>query len=947
MSSLYNLQGVWSSVIPYKYLDAVTYGKYTYICTNYSGSVDQRPDQTPLVWVQMPVITQEDQYYLKSRELLLPYEDARYQSLINAMANFYTMRNDQSIWGSFLRAVSMELARIEYMYSYDIVAKNPQYLTPPDIKREYADPLFVTGNFQQLSQFDSGNFGGSFGQWVANTGVVFNTAIYDNNGNIQVATTAGETGRYTPSWSLIVGKTTIDGSVVWTNSGVAPTTLAYPIGYRDMLVDLLAAYQEGATAKSIQDVIYAYTGKNIVVEELYKEISDGFYDQSDRNSVKVSVNVGGSDPLVDINSLEELQQITNSLYGAIDLAKPAHVGLEFTTVFGSDENIDCFISSQFLSQKQLSTLSENQQIYYSLIAYIPNPCTWEPNTTYTLNDIIQDSNGYLQIATFPLTSPPITNGISGTTMPDWTTLFNMTTPDNQVIWVNIGSPIISWLASTNYAQGSLIQDTNGDTELAIVGGVSGVNKPNWDTNSTTDGQVTWVNITSSTQIWSDSTTYNTGDIVRSSKGVFYLAKAVSINQNPVTDNTYWLPLLSIVAPPISIGSYNNLPSSQKPYFQGYYQNLNCVGTGINDMLRIIIQQYEEPPFDPMLYQAPIFDVNNPTTTLASYGYHIFSPLSQTNWLTLQNTPQVWVNTSTYSKGTLVRGRPVSTPGNFNAGVWTPGGWQLYRALKKNGVGSAAGVQDPLTSSTYWAPLAGLSGQLAPSIYQAYYRSANGQYIAGSSLQQWAPNTSFYTGQYAIDPTGNLQIAVDTSSSLSPVTTMGVTSPIINVANINHAVVISNNVLTLMVDSRLESMGLVPGTSSVTILNFTYATFLNGLTLPVANLGTTSSPPVNTISMAFNHENYDSGLQSESAATVSVAFSTSVDVPTYDGTILWEYLGSNYINAPAKWIQVVNSTNTPTGEVANWDVNHQMGLLAPRLDNVWEIAGDTLNSYEME
>ena len=279
-SPLYNSRGTWSSTTQYAYLDAVTYSRHTYICTTVSGSLNQRPDQNASVWVQMPVVTQEDEYYLRSREDLLQYEDARYQSLINAMANFYTMRNDQSVWGSFLRAISIELARIEYMYSYDVVAKDPQYLTPPDIKREYADPLFVTGNFQQLSQFDSGSFGASFGQWAAGTGIILRTAILDSNGNIQIATTAGQSGSVEPSWTLTTGATTDDGGVVWTNAGAAPATLAYPIGYRDMLVDLLAAYQEGATAKSIQDVIYAYTGKNIVVEELYKEIANGFYDQS-------------------------------------------------------------------------------------------------------------------------------------------------------------------------------------------------------------------------------------------------------------------------------------------------------------------------------------------------------------------------------------------------------------------------------------------------------------------------------------------------------------------------------------------------------------------------------------------------------------------------------------------------------------------------------------------
>ena len=804
---LYNSRGTWSVATQYNYLDSVTYGKYTYICTEISGSIAQLPSTYTSVWVQMPVVTQEDQYYLRSREELLQYEDARFQSLINAMTNYYTTANDQSEWGAFLRAVAMELARIEYMYSYYIVSKDPQYLTPPDIKREYSNPLFVTGTFQQNAQFDSGDFGASFGQWAAVTGVIFRTAIQDTNGNIQIATQAGETGALEPSWAVQEGLTTVDNTVVWTNAGAAPAALAYPIGYKDMLIDLLAAYQEGATPKSIQDVIYAYTGKNIIVEELYKEIvPGGFYDQSDRNAIKVSVGVGGDDPLTEIENLTELQQITNSLYGAMDLAKPAHVGLEFTTIFGVDENIDCFISPRYLTQYQLDTLTASQQLYYVLIGYVlanPSVLGWHPNTLYAAGSLIQDTNGNIQYSAV--------GGVTGTVAPVWaTTLENATPDDGDVIWINIGTP------------------------------------------------------------------------------------------------------------QITIAAYQALPSQQQAVYQAYYQNLNCVGTGIDDTLRIIIQQYEEPPFDPMLYQAPILDPTNPTTTLASYGRHILSPLSQAAWTALQVNPVVWSGSSTYNKGALVRGLSVMTSGVFNAGGWTPGGWQLYRALKKS-------TNQPVSNTAYWLPLT------TPSIYQAYYNSGNNQYVTG--ITSWSPVTAFYTGQYMIDNEGSLQIA----------STQGVSSPIVNVSSNYQSVMISNNVLTVVIGGNgTAGMGLVANVSTVILLGFTFATFLNGQYLQVVSF------TQNSISMTIIHDNYTSGSQLESAATIQIAFSQSATVPTYDGTIVWQYLGVNNLNNPAKWIQVVDSTDSVTGEVANSDVHHQMGLLAPRTDLVWEIGGgDYLNEYEEE
>jgi hypothetical protein len=812
-SPLYNSRGTWSATVQYNYLDSVQYGKYKYICTANSGSLNQRPDQN-LVWVQMPVIVQEDQYYLRSREDLLQYEDARYQSLVNAMANFYTTRNDQSVWGSFLRAVAIELARIEYMYSYDVVTKDSQFLTPPDIKRQYADPLFVTASFQQVSQFDSGDFGASFGQWSKDTGIILRTAILDSNGNIQVATTAGATGTADPSWALTTGATTSDGSVVWANAGPAPSTLAYPVGYRDMLVDLLAAYQEGATVNSIQDVIYAYTGKKIVVEELYKQIvTGGFYDQSDRNAIKVSVNVGGSDPLTDISSLTELQQITNSLYGAIDLAKPAHVGLEFTTVFGADENIDCFISPRFLTQYQLNTLTASQKRYYNLIAYVlvqPVVTAWKANTVFAANSIIQDTNGNIQLT--------VTGGITGATTPTWNSAHEG--------------------ATTEY-----------------------------DSASPPAALITWVNV--GTQR-------------------------------------------------ITIAAYNALPTAQKALYQGYYQDLNCVGTGIDDTLRIIIQQYEEPPFDPMLYQAPIFDPKNPTTTLAAYGRRLLAPLSPTNWTTLTTTPQVWGIGGTYSKGDLVRGRAYPTANS----------WSLYRAVKKNGVGTSAGARDPLTNPTYWSLLP------SPSVYQAYYLS-NGQYVLG--IRQWIKSTAFYTGQFMFDNNGNLQIA-STGGTTSPVATIDTSKP--DGVSINN-----NNLLTLKVVSTV-GMGLqitdTQNPSLLTLLGFTYAAFLNGLTLPVTDFGP------DYITMAYTHTAYTTALHAETFAVIQTGFNATTNKLSYDGSVVWKNLGLNYLTDPSKWIAVVDSNNNVTGEVANWDVTHPMGLLAPRTDLVWEISGgDTFNSYEME
>jgi hypothetical protein len=166
--------------------------------------------------------------------------------------------------------VAAELGRLEYFHSYDIVGKDPSYLTPPDSKRQWNDPLFINKNYPQNDQFD--------------------------------------------------------------------------LDYKALVVGLIKAFRQGATVQAIQDVIKAYTGQDIVIEEQWTRIKDGYYDASVRNSLRMSVKIFGSstiDPSKPeaLTSLSKLKTITDDLYGAIDLAKPAHVGLNLTTVFGLDEHI--------------------------------------------------------------------------------------------------------------------------------------------------------------------------------------------------------------------------------------------------------------------------------------------------------------------------------------------------------------------------------------------------------------------------------------------------------------------------------------------------------------------------------------------------------------------------------------------------------------------------------
>lgn len=410
-----------------------------------------------------------DLLYLLPRESLLLFEDARLLGLLQATANYYLPRNDQPQWGYLLRVIAQELAKLEYDYQYDIQGIQPQFLTPPDIKRRDAASLQIKSAYPYPNQFDKGDFTG-FG------------------------------------------------------------TLDNPVGYRDMLVDLIKAYGMGATANAIAAVIYAYTGKTVQVVELYKLIGQGVYDQSDRNAIQVSVNVGGNNPLNNVLSLTQLQEIVQNLYGAIDLAKPAHVGLEFTTVFTEAENVSLnindilriiiqqveapplgpmlWVAPLFDPKHPKTTLAAYgrrltptlSQADWEALYYAPTspptllPAEWDSGTTYARGTLVQYSTASPIVPSYQMyralkrnTNQPPTIGASNAywkLLPSpsvWQAYYR-----NSFGMYTVG--ISPWMALTTYYTGQFIIDPNGNLQIAIVGGVSAMTAP--DFSKTPGGTVT-------------------------------------------------------------------------------------------------------------------------------------------------------------------------------------------------------------------------------------------------------------------------------------------------------------------------------------------------------------------------------------------------------------------------------------------------------------------------
>ena len=406
-----------------------------------------------------------DLLYLLPRESLLLFEDARFFGLVSDVANYYLPRNDQPSWGVLLRGVAQEMSKLDYDYQYDIVARQPQYLTPPDIRRRWAGPAHVGRNFPPPTQFDKGDF---------------------------------------------------------TTSPINPP-LTNPVGYRDMIVDLLAAYGLGATVESIQQVIYAYTGKTIKVVELYTLIGQGVYDQSDRNAIQVTVNAFGSNPLTQVQSLGQLQEIVQNLYGAIDLAKPAHVGLEFTTVFSEAEQIALHIIDTLrIIIPQVENPPLDPMLWIAPIfnvkhpkttisswgTYLPKsissaqwsalqalPPVWLSGTAYVRGALVTGpANGWQQYRA----KKGSTNQNPTTSPAYWTLVQSPATwqgyysavPGTYILGITQYGP------GTPYYTGQFVIDPNGNLEIATIGGTSGASVTfNPEKGGiTNDNGIVWLNV---------------------------------------------------------------------------------------------------------------------------------------------------------------------------------------------------------------------------------------------------------------------------------------------------------------------------------------------------------------------------------------------------------------------------------------------------------------------
>src|SRR5271170_387168 len=767
-----------------------------------------------------------DLLYLRSRADLLRYEDARFNSLIQAVADFYSTRNDQSIWGNFLRALAIELAKLDYDYSYDLVGKDPSLLTPPDIRRRWAAPLYVSSNWPAPGQYD---------------------------------------------WQ-----------------------------FKQMLVELLAAYRMGTTVEAIQDVIEAYTGINIQVIELYKLIGNGIFDESDRNAISVSVQVGGagSNPLTTVTSLSQLQIIVQSLYNAIALAKPAHVGLEFTTIFGEGEDLACILSPQTLTAQQLPQLSVAEQTFYQFTGYTQiNPALfWRASTPFPLGNLLRDKNGNFQVVT-SIGNPPNDTGLI---VPTWNLDSGVPTTDNQLTWDNISPSVTSTAVSANVL--------TVDLSFAVPLNIGAV------VNLISLGVSTFLNGVPLT--------------VTNVTGSSFTANLLHANYSTVTETTG----TATFALPANITTvqYAALNATWQNLYQKQYTNYCCipcesVPQGITDTLRIFVEQVENPPLGPMLIQAPVLDPSNPKTTIAAYGRLLSPSLQPAAWMTL---PKIFVN--------IING--------FSDGINATYSYvPTTQFLHESEIVTVTGFSNPALNVT--SKIKNVFNLVA---------NINGTSVASNVLTVSAPNL-FVPGML-VTLQGTAEIFLNGQSlvilSASPDTfTADFTNP--NYSNpsdsgtgeVSTFQIPSTAVVALETPSTITNAGLLTPTlqSAYYLSNGAYVLGYPPINLTGAGQGESWVPNASVFQgqiIVDSNGFTQLALNPGTSGASNPSWSQVLNASTPDGVVRWRNVGRNTFSAPNTWVQILNmETNAPTGEVGNWDSLHQYGLVAPRLNQVWEISGN--------
>jgi hypothetical protein len=380
--------------------------------------------------------------------------------------------------------------------------------------------------------------------WAANTSFAVNAVVLDASGTIQQVQSGGSSGAAAPSWNETAGATTADASITWLNNGPwawQPNTvyvpgqfIVDPQGYRQTaLANGTSASQQPAwlapllagTSTRDNTVVWLAMGKSFWRPNATYNTNTYIVDGAGNIQVVETAGVSAAKPPLWDPNLTQLTQdntvvwknLGHSTWAANFAYSAGQVILDST---GSIQLVQTAGTS---AAAVPNWLAEGPLTPDGIIWQSGGSAAWQPDFLYSVGQFVLDSRNNIQIVQAA--------GISGDSVPTWNPNLGQTTQDSAVVWNNLGHSF--WQAGILYAAGQAIIDSNGEIQVATVGGTSGLQQPAWNEggNSTTlDASLAWRN--DGRMTWVAQTNYAAGQIIIDSNGNLQYASVLNASGAP-------------------------------------------------------------------------------------------------------------------------------------------------------------------------------------------------------------------------------------------------------------------------------------------------------------------------------------------------------------------------------------------------------------------------------
>jgi len=384
--------------------------------------------------------------------------------------------------------------------------------------------------------------GSSTSAWHANTFYSPVSVVIDSNGNLQQVTTAGHSGAVTPTWAVVIGNTTTDGTVTWTMIQTAASLTwashthyaagKFVVGLNGGTSYLFELSPITKIQLSSAVTIGHFNGGNGVVVNNFPSVPVATYsvntlifnftDTSVQPMQAYTVNGAGEYTGATVPDAAATTHYGWGVYGSFNVPTAGvHsfiVTHEDGALFGMDNGATLvsgptlFAGITATSVNGYPLLGGNNQTGTGIDTWVvnfPTAGTYHYEFDYAQKDVFQTLGVVVDGPTLQTGSPICpTPDISGTTQPIWpafstsfapnyATVTEVQTTNTSVIngnttalgagklytWKNLG-PVADfvWHANTDFTlPGTTITDSNNNTQAPFRTGVSGNTQPTWAT----------------------------------------------------------------------------------------------------------------------------------------------------------------------------------------------------------------------------------------------------------------------------------------------------------------------------------------------------------------------------------------------------------------------------------------------------------------------------------